>query len=203
MRLRALLLFLFPLCALAHGDRLVLVPTARKLPFRTVRYELLSQAGSSQVVEHYLGLGIGKSFELELRTQRWASASTVGTFDVGYNFVAPVPDLTPGIAFGVQDAPDTTSDRRRFYFATTFRPTFSTANGDVAADITLGVYAGHQSSAFVGVGIPFSREVRLIAEHNGYRMTVGFEVRPHRSGALRVLVRERATLLGFSLMHRF
>jgi hypothetical protein len=196
---------LIPLLAfgcIAHADRLISIPTARKLPFGTVSFEGMSEV-RGRTVEHYLDVGIGTSFELEAHSQRWLSGPTVGTFDVDYSYLAPIPDLAPGISLGVQDALDRTVQRRRYYAAITFRNIFETSDGEVPADITLGAFLGHQSGAFVGVALPFSKAVWLLAEHDGYRISSGLELRPTAWASARLIFRDQQTLFDLKLVHRF
>lgn len=186
----------------AHADRIITVPTARKLPFRTVRYELQAHPGGNRVSESYLGIGIGTALEIELRHGAARSGGAEGTIDFAYNYLPPILDA-PGISFGIQDALDRTPDGQRFFFAIGFRPMFSTLSGDVPADVTLGAFLGRVDSAFVGVAIPFSEQVRLLAEHNGYRLSSGFEIRPVRTIGLRAILRDQALHLGFWATKRF
>ncbi len=196
-------LSLLGLASLASADRVLTVPTARKLTYGTVRYEFRAEPKQRGAREHLLGVGIGPAYELELRTEWKNDRVSVGTFDFAYNLIAPIPELSPGISFGVQDALDQTFDGRRFYLATTFRPIFSTVNGDVPADVTLGLFQGRYTHPFVGVSLPFAREFRLLAEHNGFRPQAGFELRPRPNLGLRIAFRERQTLTSLQYSTRF
>jgi hypothetical protein len=191
------------LAALAPADRVITVPTARKIPAGTVRYEFRGQAVGSGVRENLLGIGLNQFYELEMRTSSLYGKEEKGTFDFSYNVVAPIPEISPGISFGVQDVLDETEDRRRYYGAITFRPIFSTVNGDVAGEVTLGIIQGEYTHPFVGAVVPFSREFRLLAEHNGFRPAAGFEVRPRADLGLRFQVREGRTLVGLQYTRKF
>lgn len=189
--------------ALASADRVISVPTGRKLPFGTIRYEFRAEPVQRGNEEHLFAAGIGTSFEIEARTSWLEKDRGSGTFDLAYNLIAPIPDLSPGISFGVQDALDQTQDRRRFYAAITFRPYFITANGDVPGEVTLGIFQGEYTHPFVGVGIPFSRELRLLAEHNGFRPAAGFEYRLKPNIGFRMQFRQRQTLASLQLTTKF
>lgn len=191
------------LSAVAAADRLITIPTGRKLPFGTVRYEFRAEPKQRGAREHLLAAGIGTSFEIEARTSWLQDDRGTGTFDLAYNVIAPIPDLSPGISFGVQDAMDETEDRRRFYAAITFRPYFTTANGDTPGEVTLGVLQGEYTHPFVGVGIPFTREFRLLAEHNGLRPAAGFEYRPKPNLGFRIQFREHQTMASLQLTTKF
>ncbi|MGV3614464.1 MAG: hypothetical protein ACO1SV_03930 [Fimbriimonas sp.] len=200
---RVAALAMLGLAATAAADRVLTVPTGRKIPFGTVRYEFRAEPKQRGAREHLLGVGIGTSFELEARTNWLDDSHTRGTFDLAYNVIAPLPDISPGISFGVQDALDETEDRRRFYAAITFRPVFTTANGDTPADVTLGLFQGEYTHPFVGVSLPFTREFRVLAEHNGLRPAAGFEYRPRPNLGFRIQFRESQTLASLQLTTKF
>jgi hypothetical protein len=174
------------------------IPTGRKIPYGTVRLEYLSEFRSGRTTFGYLGLGIGTSFETEIRTEYFRGDKTVGTIDFAYNYISPIPGITPGISVGVQDLSESTVDGRRVYAALTFREPFETVNGSVMADTTLGLYLHGPSIGFVGVSVPFSKEFRILVEHNGLRFTSGVEIRPVPSVGVRLLYRESDTLVGVS-----
>lgn len=201
LRLAALLTILAP--CLSQADRLISVPLGRKLPYRTARVEFMGEPYRGGVFESYVGLGVATAFDVEIRTQRLRGVKGYNAVDLSYNVIGPIPDFAPGISVGVQDVADATSDGRRFYTAVTYRQSNYTLNGEVPGDITLGAFVGVHSSAFVGVSLPFSREVRLLAEHNGYRLSAGFEIRPTPTVGLRLFVREQQAFASLSLTHRF
>jgi hypothetical protein len=200
---RTAVLPIFLLAALGHADRLIAVPTARKIPYGTVRYEFRGEPRQVGERENLLGLGIGTSFDMELRLDQEPGERSVGTFDFSYNYIAPLAGLVPGLSMGIQDAMDRTEDGRRFFGAATFRQPFSTLNGDFPADMTIGFFAAKHWSPFVGVLVPFSKEFHLLAEHNGNRIAAGFEYRPIPVLNLRFQVRGQRPLLSAQLTTRF
>ncbi|AIE84288.1 hypothetical protein [Fimbriimonas ginsengisoli] len=200
---RAFVLTLIASAAIGHADRLITIPTARKLPYRTVRYEFRGEPKQIGERENLIGLGIGTAFDMELRLDQEPGERAVDTFDFAYNYISAIPGLTPGLSLGVQDAVDRTADGRRFFGAATFREPFTTINGDVPADITLGVFAGRHWSPFVGVSIPFSKEFHLLVEHNGFRISSGIEYQVSSLLNLRAQVRDHQTLLSLQLTRRF
>ena len=191
------------LVALASADRLIDIPTARKIPFEDVRYEFRSQPFSSGTFEQYLGLGVGKSFELDLRAMEERGQKQVGTFDFAYDLIAALPGVSPGISFGVQDGADRTVDGRRYYFATTYRDVLQVIGGSVKTDVTLGVQTGKLTSPFVGFSLPFSKHVYFIGEHNGYRISAGLEFRFTDRIAVRYYTRDKEMFLSLSASGRF
>ena len=148
-------------------------------------------------------MGLNPFVELEVRSNWLSENDSNATFDLAYNVIAPLPDLSPGISFGVQDVLDETPEGRRAYGAITFRPIFTTINGDVPADVTLGFFQGRYTQAFVGVSFPFARQFRLLAEHNGDQPSAGFELRPRPNLGFRIQFRERETLASLQLTTRF
>jgi hypothetical protein len=202
MRRAAVVLFC-SLSVAAHADRLISVPTARKIPYGIVRYEFRAEPKDTGKREHLLGLGIGTSFDMELRLDQQPGEKADGTFDLAYNYIAPIQGLVPGLSMGVQDALDRTPEGRRFFGAATFRQPFSTMNGDFPADVTLGVMGEKRWTPYVGVLVPFSKEFHLLAEHDGERISAGLELRPIPEINLRFQVRGQRTLVSVQATTRF
>jgi len=172
--------------------------------FEDFRYEYRAEPTVGGEIQNFLGLGIGKSFELDLRDFRPAGGQSVNTLDLSYNLISAFPGgVAPGVSFGVQDAANVTPDGRRFFAVTTFRNTMDEISGNVYADITLGFQVGSLTSPFVGVSVPFTSHLYLLAEDNGFRINAGLEFRPSSRMALRFIVREQRTLLSLSATSRF
>lgn len=193
----------FFLLASAQADRLITVPTARKISYGTVRYEFRREPTSDGQRENLLGIGVSPSFDLELRTFQDRGGNAEGTFDFSYNYIAAIPGFSPGISFGVQDVADKTLDGRRFFLAFTSRQPLSTLNGDYPADITLGVMGERSWTPYVGVSIPFSKEFHALAEHNGNRVSAGFEYRPFEWVNFRAQAMGNRMVLGVQLTTHF
>jgi len=189
--------------AIASADELIDIPTARKIVFEDVKFEYRAQPTSHGDAQSYLGIGVGRSFELDLRDIRDAGTAPVGTFDFSYNYLAALPGLSPGLSFGVLDAANLTSDGRRFYAVTTFRNTMDEISGNVYADITLGMQVGSMTSPFVGVSVPFSPSIYLIAEDSGFRLSAGLEYRISSRVIFRVIDRNNQTLQSLRAAARF
>ncbi len=189
---------LFALCAFAQADRLIDIPTARKIPFGKFRYEFRSEPFTGGSNEHYLGLGITTAFELDLRCFQTSGEKQLGTFDGSYAFIAAIPGISPGISLGFQDGLDKTEDGRRIYLATTFREPLQVGNDTIRADVTFGVQTGRFTSPFVGFTLPFGRQLYLVGEHNGARITAGIELRLAQNVVVRYLSRGSQTLITLS-----
>ncbi len=201
---RAALLFAFAaLTALASADRVITIPTGRKIPFKAVRAELWYQPTKDGTTEYYFGTGLTDLFEIEVRTQRLPQRDVNTAVDLSYNIIGPIPDLTPGISIGVQDVANATLDGRRPYAALTLRQTLSALDGDANGDVTLGVYAGERGGAFIGVSLPITTRIRLLGEHNRYRPSGGIEYTPQKGLALRYFARGAQPFVSISLTRRF
>ncbi|CAN5354972.1 hypothetical protein BH11ARM1_BH11ARM1_01420 [soil metagenome] len=202
---RLLLAFgILGLAAFSSAERLIYIPTAHKILNGTVKYELRSETGKHSRFENYLGVGVGDSWEFEVRSQGTRLDNQVGTVDVTYNLISPITGITPGFAFGVQDIADQTSSGPRPFFVTTFRDGYYVAGGEVPGEVTVGITSeGRRIYPLVGVSIPFSKRVRFLGENDGIRNSIGAEYRPMKDFALRAIVRNRTTLLGFQLSGRF
>jgi hypothetical protein len=155
-------------------------------------------------MEHYLGVGLTTSWELEVRSQNLGLPTAQTTFDLTYNYLSPLTNLTPGFSIGVQDVINKTAEGTRPFIAITFREGFQVVNGEFPADLTLGMsFVQKRLYPIVGASIPFSEGVRLMAEHDGFRISAGFELKPIKPLALRFIVRERSSLFGFTFQARF
>lgn len=202
MRRIAPLVFL-ALAASASADRLLTVPTARKIPYGTWRYEYRAEPDGSGQQENLLGIGIGTSFDMEVRSLRdrgWDDTKL--TTDFSYNYIGALQGLVPGISVGVQDAANITPTGRRYFGALTFREPCATADGDYPLDLTLGLFAAGHFSPYVGLLLPFSKKIHLLAEHDGYRIAVGGEYRPYDWLNIRVQTFESRPLLSVQLTRR-
>lgn len=197
-------LSLLILAGAAHADRLIQTPRGGKLPYGTIRAEYLYEPTSRHNTYRYLGFGITTAFDLELRYDDVEGFDRGTTFDVGYNVNAPFTDLAPGVSFGVLDALDETREGRRYYMAITTKQSASDdlVSGE-AMELTIGFTLGSKNGAFVGLSLPFSENVRLLAEHDGFRATGGLELKTRSDIALRLLFRSNETLLGLQASTRF
>lgn len=188
---------------MALADDLIDIPTARKIIYEDLRYEFRSEPLAGGDYQHFLGIGLGPAFELDLRDQEFAGSHPVGTFDFSYNLVAALPAISPGISFGVQDAANETRDGRRFFAVTTFRNGEDFLPGNLYSDITLGFQVGSLTSPFIGVLVPAAPQVYFLAEDSGFRINAGVELRPMPKVALRFIYRGNEPMLSLSAMGRF
>ncbi|CAN5396106.1 hypothetical protein BH11ARM2_BH11ARM2_10700 [soil metagenome] len=177
------------LAAGAYADRLISIPIGRKLRYKEFRIEGAFEPYKNGLFESYLAGGITTGFDLEVRSQRLRGEPGFTAADLSYNILSPIADLAPGASVGVQDALDVTRDGRYFYLAITIRKTYTTLDGDVPGDVTLGVKQGRYLYPFLGVSIPFSQAFRFIAEHDGIRPAAGIDLTFARQVGLRFYFR--------------
>jgi hypothetical protein len=203
-RVRALVLLpLLAAPAFASAERLLYIPTARKIPLGQLHYEFRHDPSRS-LTEHYFRAAVTHSIELEIRSQPWGTRSSEVGVDLTYNYIVPLVGFTPGFAFGVQDAADQTADGRRLFFAVTFREGFFVEGGEELGEATLGIsHFQGRIQPFVGASIPLSQRLRILAEHDGLRVNAGVELRVIPQASIRAMMRDRRPLFGVALNHRF
>ena len=192
MRLPSILALL-ALAVASRADRLVTVPTARKLLDGTIRLETLRQFGAGGNARDYLAVGFAQAWELEGRVVERTGRDARLTGDLTYNVVAPLTGFSPGFALGVQDLGDVTGPGARAFACATFRNEFN--HGNVPFDVTTGLTAGRRVRPYVGTAVPVYRWLRLLAEHDGFEGRAALEALPLRGLRVRV-VGERGAVLG-------
>lgn len=202
MRLR-LIPLLLAAAPFASADRLVNLETARKLMAGTYRFEYLGEFSQGRTQMGYVGLGLDKSWELDLRSERIGGESIKTSADVVYNLVSPLAGISPGVAFGIQDVAGTTQDGRQLFGCFTFREEDESPRGTIYEDTTIGVLVGRKTTPYLAESFPFSPEFRLLIEVSGIRAQAGFEIRPFRNLGLRMIAREKDLLGSVGYTVRF
>ncbi len=188
--------------AFGSADQFLSIPTGAKVPFKAIKLDF-AMSPSAGFRQSYADIGIGTSFEMTLRAQRPLDLSTVGTFDIAYNYISPIAGIIPGISFGMQDTLDQSPTGRRVFIAATSRQIYSTESGDSPGDVTIGLFEGRHSSIFVGLDIPLSTYLRLVACHDGSVITAGLEFRTTRNLGLRFVAVDGRPQIGISTMKQF
>lgn len=203
MRMRALCVALAACCPwLAFADRLILIPTATKLQYGTYRLEHLFDQRGSGHTQQYAGFGIGMSFDMAL-TSGDLGGGHDASVDFAFHVLDPIVNFAPGVSVGVVDALDKTQDGRRGYVATTYRSGLDGAfNAFNPAEATLGVFFGSKNAWFAGAQLPFSDALRLLVEHDSYRLSAGVEIRPIKGWSLRWVQREDRQVWSLGLRGR-
>lgn len=199
--MRATLAVLVVACAAtATSDRLILIPTGTKLPFRTFRLERLFDTDLNDSRNQYYGVGIGKSFDAALVTDDHGKHATL---DFAYSYLDPVVNYAPGLTVGMVDALDRTTEGRRMFVAVTYRSGLDGVfNASTPAEATLGAWFGSRNAFFAGVSLPMSRSFRILVEHDALRPAIGLEFKPMPSLAIRWVTSSEAAMLSLSLSGR-
>lgn len=196
---------MFGLAAISSADRLFFIPTGTRLNQFETRIQSFFSMKGGDYRRTYLGVGLFKLVDLEFTETRSRNSATVGSFDLGFNYIVPIPDLGPGISFGVQDVLNRTPEGRSSYIAVTWKVNNdNTVNADTPLELTIGGGTGHYRGAFVGVRLPLYNGFRIVAEHDSRVITAGLEVALFHSD-LRAhwLVRDRQSLAGLSYSMKF
>jgi hypothetical protein len=189
-------------CA-APADRLVLIPTGKKLLSETFQIELLTDR-SRDVTMGWLGFGLGQSWDLELTGESFDDNTLQASLDFSYNYTVPIVDFAPGISFGVQDAMGVTQRGRNLYMAVTYRfGNYGELNQDIPTELTFGFWSRSEGLLFAGVSLPFSKSLSMIAEHDSENLTAGFQVSPHDGVAFKALFRQSQVMVSFRVQSRF
>ncbi len=203
VRLAVAALVILP--AVGFADRVITVPTGRKLSFGTVRLEYNSQLNDRRRNEWSLGVGATDSIELEIRNRSSRDRDGEGftTLDFGYNLLTPIPDTSPGITVGVQDLLDATEIGRRGYLALTYRISYDSFDAESTAEFTLGGFFGKSATPYIGISVPLSKRFRLLADHNGEALSGGLELMLVKEISVRYFAEGKHTFLGISAAKRF
>ncbi len=191
------------LVAISFGDRIIDVPIGRSLTMGTFQYSDLEGMNRGGVYDRYLAYSPLIGFEFGARQRMRPSENGRMTFDMSYNLVSPVAALSPGISVGMLDALNETNDGRRTYLAVTFRELLDVGDKGANGEATLGIQFGHINSGFVGVSLPLSKNFKFLVEHNGARISTGFELGIDKSIRARMITQEGIFLLGLNLSRRF
>lgn len=188
----------------AAADRLLFIPTGKKLPQGTVRGEWLFDGGDRERNRFYLGAGVTRNLEFEFLTFSPAvsGGNRLDSLNLSYNYVDPVVGFVPGLTLGVRDLLNR-SEGRALFLATTYRiGLVGDYNSDTPAELTLGVGTKPYRGAFVGVTLPFTATFRVIAEHDSRDLRAGFELKPHRDLAFRWFHQEQGGTWSLSWTRR-
>lgn len=180
---------LMSLTTAVQADRLIHIPLGKKVPNHVFRFEGVVDQNDWKRMHGYLDAGLTPFIDATLRTEDLSAPNNRATVDIAYNYISPLMDTSPGLSAGVQDALNRTADGRRFYVASTFRVGLTGSGADTftPAEVTIGGFAGAKSGAFVGVMLPLTAAFRLEAEHDGYRVNSGIDLRPLPNVAVKYL----------------
>jgi hypothetical protein len=169
----------------------------------TILYSDLEGANQGGSRDRYIAYSPLVGLEFGLRQRSRPTENGHFTVDAAYNLVAPVASLSPGISVGILDALNETQDGRRTYVAFTFRELLDVGDKGANGEATMGIQFGRINSGFVGVMLPFSPNFRFLVEHNGVRVSTGFELAIDKAFRGRVITQDGTLLLGLNLSRRF
>lgn len=190
--------------ALAFGDRLILIPTAIKIPYGTAKLEHMFDGAEPRHSRTALGVGVNQSIDAEITFEEQSDRDKVFSFDISYNLLPAIAGFSPGVSVGVRDGTGKTEEGRYFYGVVTYKmPTSDDFMSDLVAEATLGIAYGDRKTAFVGANVPFSRALRLLAEFDTREVSGGLEYRPRQDVRVRWIHREDSSLWSLTLVRKF
>lgn len=199
-----LLLICLAMSGMAHADRLILAPVGKKIPYGTFRLEHFFDQAERDWYRTALAVGVTPTIDAELTYESVEDRQRVLSYDVSYNVLPPLTNLAPGISVGLRDGTGETDDGRFAYLAATYRfGQLGQFNQDSPAEVTIGIAQGDESTAFVGVMLPFRESFRMLAEFDTQRVSGGFEFRPHRDVWVRWVHRPKQSLWSLTLVSRW
>lgn len=189
--------------ASSFADRLLLIPTGKKLLHNVYRFELLTEPSRDRTFG-WIGTGLGQSFDFELTGESLDDDSVSVSLDFSYNYLTPITDFVPGVSLGVQDAAGRTQRGRAFYLAVTYRlGNFDEHNQDIPTEVTFGFWDRREGLMFAGAVLPFSEHLKLLVEHDSHEFTAGFQISPIKGADFRFMFRANEVLLGMRIQKRF
>lgn len=189
--------------SVAFADRLIMIPTGKKILSGGLRYEILTLSGKDSTLG-WVGAGIGQSYDFEITGESYDSNRVTTSLDMSYNYTVPVTDFAPGVSFGVQDVRNVTRRGRNAYLAVTYRfGNYGEHNQDVPTELTFGFWTRHKGLMFVGASLPLSEPLSLVMEHDSEQLSAGFDLSPFRGGSFRAMFRAHETVIGLRFFAAF
>jgi hypothetical protein len=189
--------------AFGFADRVLNVPIAGSIGKNRIRLESVHGLNNRNAREQFFEFSPINSLDFTVRNRNRLDDDGSLTTDISYTVVPPVRSFAPGIAVGVLDAANKTFDGRRGFVAFTFRELLEVGTQGETGDLTIGAQFGSINSGLFAVTLPFSGHLRFIAEHNGARLTTGFETNPINGLNLRILNQDKLLLGGIQYTVRF
>jgi len=205
VRFPLLLALALSVVASAAADRLITIPTGRKIPFMDIKFDSFADLSAAKNWDRFVGIGVSPEIELDYHGERFAGGPMKDTFNASYNYVPPITNQSPGLSIGVQDILNRTREGRRYFIAATWRESVdNVGSGNLPMDVTIGVSQGARALPMVGVNLPVSERFRLLVEHDGFRLAAGLEYRALKNAfGARVIVRDQSVMVGANLTLRF
>jgi hypothetical protein len=175
-----------------------------KIPLGVARLEHMFDQAHPGKLRSSLAMGLTEAIDAEITYEEGQGSGKVVSYDLSYNFVPPIVNLSPGFSVGVRDGRGVTEDGRFFYAAMTEKFGLTgTYNSDVPAEVSLGLGVGDTDSAFVAVMLPLRTTFRVLAEYDTRRISSALEYRPVPQFWVRWIHRPEQTLWSLTLEHKF
>jgi hypothetical protein len=202
----AILTGILSLSSLASAERLIFIPTAKRLADFETRAEVLIEGLSLANRQNWLSAGFGGKFEVELYNEKLRNGlSERSSFNFSMNLLPALTDFGAGFAVGILDAANQTSAGRGVYGVFTLRSgNYEDQNAKSSTDLSLGFGTYPRfKGVFIGLRHPFTDYLKLLAEYDSRQTAFGFEVIPTRGMTLKWVAQEKQTFVGLSYSLRF
>lgn len=202
----ALLTGIFGLSSLTFAERLIFIPTAKRLADFETKAELLVEGLSLANRQSWVSAGFGGKFEVEIYNEKLRSGlSDRSSMNFSMNILPALTDFGGGFAIGILDSANETVARRGIYGVFTFRSgNFDPQNSNSSTDLSVGFGTYPRFRGFfLGMRHPFTDNFKLLAEYDSRQAAVGFEVIPAPGMTLKWIAQEKQTFVGLSYSLRF
>lgn len=195
---------LISLAAVSHSERFITINMGRKVPYRSVKLNSLSDIHDFELGSKSLGFAFGNSFDGEVVYENDGNRKRT-SLDLAYNLNDPLIGYGPGFSAGIRDvANESINGREIFAVFTHHLGNVPTHVQNVPTMVTYGFLHGREGmKMFVGAQFPFSEHISLVMEHNSHDLIGGLELRPVPDGSLRWLHKQGAIMVQVSYLQRF
>jgi hypothetical protein len=163
----------------AFADRILFVPTGEKLRLGELKVSGVFSTDSSRQVELRLGAGVTRELEFSLSHFSAKNQSSRQSFSASYTFIDAIPEFSPAISVGIEDALNKSDRGRSLYLAlSTTSYLDSVFPLSIPLQVTLGTGTGELSGVFGGVRLPLADEFLILGEWDRSGARIGAELRP-------------------------
>lgn len=183
----------------ARADRLLRMPTAFTIGFRSASVEFAVEPDKPGHERTWLQLGLTDRLELRSEISNPPFAPPIGTLDAEYNLYEVVPGLLPGLSVGVSDLFGQTPRGVGFYAVMT-QTLIIEGRNSTGRDFVfhLGVGFGGIRGLMVGFELPVSPSMSLVVEHDSWEVNAAIQWQPIKNLRLRGVAFERRLHIGVS-----
>lgn len=149
------------------------MPTARRLSDGSLRAELWSR---DRLAFGSLAYGFGQHYEATVTDDSFGSDAARLTGTIAYHYLSPIADITPGIAAGILDVANQTTDGRRAYVSVTMNRSLPGITRFGYCQLTGGAEFGRHGSPTGGIRLSIAPNVQLAGVYDGFRFSSGIEL---------------------------